>query len=82
MAPPCWNLVQDKLVYPSKDHFIEHRCRYLLASPNIMANKTAKDATDRENLDCIQSLLNRLRIRKDANTVMAANFMMTKSVIT
>lgn len=45
-----------------------------------MAISTASEATDRENLDCIQSLLNLFRIKNEANTVIAANFIIIKSV--
>lgn len=46
----------------------------LLASPNNIAIKTAIEATERENLDCNQSLLNQISARNEANTQIEANF--------
>lgn len=39
-----------------------------------MAIKTAIEATERENLDCNQSLLNQMSAKKEANTQIEANF--------
>lgn len=51
----------------------------LLASPNIIAIRTANEATVRENFDCIQSLLNQIRMRNDIKTTIEANLMRIKS---
>lgn len=50
---------------------------YLLASPNIMAMRTAKEATVRENLDCIQRSLKHMK--KTTNTMIEASLIRAKS---
>lgn len=53
--------------------------QYSLALPKIIAARTVSEATVREKLDCIQSLLDQIKTRKEANTHIDAILMMIRS---
>lgn len=81
----AWSLTSAQIAPPvmlkrNKDFGqLQNHCKwpqlgyYLLASPKIIAKRTARDATVRENLDCILSLLYQMRMMKDTKTRMQDN---------